>query len=74
LVETDNESYEIRVPWVDQSQLMIDEFSHVLLGKGSSSFDYRRDLLSQARVMEAIRISHAENRFVKMDEIKDYED
>ncbi|MBI1910239.1 MAG: Gfo/Idh/MocA family oxidoreductase [Deltaproteobacteria bacterium] len=57
------------IPWVDQSQLMIDEFSQVIRGEKKESFSYEEDLLQQSKVMEAIRISARENRLVSIKEL-----
>jgi len=68
-VKSKEGSREIEIPWVDQIQLMIDEFSRVLLKKKENSFDYENDIIFQAKIMEAIRKSALEDRFVKIDEI-----
>ena len=48
---------------------MIDDFcNEILKGKGSKK-EFEKDLLSQARVMEAARISNKEGRVVKISEL-----
>jgi len=69
LVQTDDRINEIIIPWVDQTQLMIDEFSLVINGEKTSTFDYEKDLLSQAKVLEALRLSNAENKIIKLNEL-----
>jgi predicted dehydrogenase len=49
--------------------LMIDSFCGEVSGKLHSSFDFEKDLINQAKVLDAARISHKENRSVKISEI-----
>ncbi len=69
LIHTDDKIEEIKIPWVDQTQLMIDEFCLVINSKKTPTFDYETDLLSQARVLEALRLSNNENRIVNLGEL-----
>lgn len=54
---------------VDHFQLMIDSFSQEILGKKQSMYNFEEDLLKQAKVMDALRISNKEQRYVKLDEL-----
>jgi D-xylose 1-dehydrogenase (NADP+, D-xylono-1,5-lactone-forming) len=69
LVHTDNGKDEIKIPWVDQTQIMINEFSQVINAEKSPTFDYEKDLLYQSKVLEALRLSNNENRIVHLDEL-----
>ena len=69
-INSDDGYREIEILWVDQSKIMIDEFSQVIKKEKEASFNYENDLLVQAKSMEAIRISNSEKRFVTLDEIK----
>ena len=53
----------------DHFQLMIDSFSQEILGKKQSIYNFEEDLLKQAKVMDALRISNKEQRYVKLDEL-----
>ena len=48
---------------------MIDTFCLEVRGEKKSTFNFERDLLNQAKVMQAHRISSKEKRFVELDEI-----
>lgn len=48
---------------------MIDSFSQEILGKKQSMYNFEEDLLKQAKVMDALRISNKEQRYVKLDEL-----
>ncbi len=50
--------------------LMIEEFAGELLRNGNDKSKFEEELLKQARIMEAIRISNNENRFVFINEVK----
>ncbi|MDE1817922.1 MAG: Gfo/Idh/MocA family oxidoreductase [Thaumarchaeota archaeon] len=68
-IKSDTTTNKVQIPWVNQSRLMIDEFSKSIIDKDNGSFSYEEDLLLQARAMEGIRISHKEKRFVQLNEI-----
>lgn len=53
---------------VDQSKLMIQEFCYGIQ-KGKTSFNYEEDLLTQARIMEAARLSHLKNCIIHLNEV-----
>ena len=69
LIHTDDGIDDIEIPWVDQSQEMIDEFCQVIKNEINSSFDYEMDFLLQAKVLEALRLSSKEKRLVKLNEL-----
>ena len=49
--------------------IMIDVFCKEIMGIKSASYNFEEDLLNQARIMEAHRLSNKENRFVNLSEI-----
>jgi xylose dehydrogenase (NAD/NADP) len=51
-------------------KIMIDIFCQELKGKKYHVFNFEEDLINQAKIMEALRLSHKENRVVKINEIK----
>jgi dTDP-3,4-didehydro-2,6-dideoxy-alpha-D-glucose 3-reductase len=61
---------EITVQFADHFRLMIEEFSKEILSNSNNKIRFEDELLSQARVLEAIRISNNENRFVFISEVK----
>ena len=50
--------------------LMIESFSNEISKQNCSEYNFENDLLNQAKVMEACRISNNEKRYVEIDEIK----
>lgn len=65
-----SENKEINIKPANHFKLMIDAFSKEIQGIQKSEFNFEDDLLNQARVMEACRISNTENRMVKVSEIQ----
>ena len=59
----------IKVSPYNHFQLMIESFSLELCKTNTLAFSPESDLINQAIVMEAARISNEENRYVKMDEL-----
>ena len=49
---------------------MINVFANELKTSNTSLFDFEKDLLNQAKVMEAARISEKEKRYVAINEIQ----
>ena len=49
--------------------LMIDSFCMQVSGNSISNFNFEEDLINQAKIMDAARISHKENRSVHISEI-----
>ena len=69
-LDKDDDVEEITFPPADHFRLMIDEFCEEI-GKGAASEKkYEEDMIAQARVMEAARLSHKEERKVAISEIK----
>ena len=60
----------IEINPINHFELMINQFSNELINPGNSSFDFERDLIYQAQVMDAARLSNKEQRLVRLDEIK----
>ncbi len=58
----------IIIPPANQTLLMVDMFCKVI--KNRKKYDFESELLAQARVMEAARLSAKEGRLVKLTEIK----
>jgi len=54
---------------IDHFKEMVDIFSMEVIGEKKSSFNFERDLLNQAKIMDAHRISSKEKRFIELDEI-----
>jgi predicted dehydrogenase len=61
---------EILIKSADHFMLMIEEFSKEILSNKNNKIKFENELLNQARVLEAIRISNNENRFVFINEVK----
>ncbi len=66
----DDEIKEIKIPPTDQFQIMVEKFCESILDHNSSSFNFEDELIAQAKVMEAVRLSHMEKRIVNLNEIK----
>jgi len=66
--EKDDKVFEKKFANVNQFGLMLKEFCDVIDNKKENSFDFENDLLNQAKIMEAIRISSNENREVFLSE------
>lgn len=54
---------------VDHFELMINSFVDEVVNQGISAFNFEDDLLKQAQIMDAARLSFKEERFVKVNEI-----
>ena len=53
----------------DQFSVMFDTFSNVISGRIENPYDFEKDLLNQARLMESIRVSQKESRIVYLSEM-----
>jgi hypothetical protein len=62
-----SENYQIDA--TDHFTEMIDAFCLEISSNKKSLFNFEEELVNQAKVMEAHRISSNENRFVSLDEI-----
>jgi predicted dehydrogenase len=69
IVSSNKKSEEISVEPVNHFVLMVNGFSKEVLGLEPATFNFEGDLLNQARVMEAARLSHIESRFVELSEV-----
>jgi predicted dehydrogenase len=65
----DDEVKEIKISEADQFKIMLEKFCESILNCNSLCFNFEDDLLAQARVMEAVRLSHHEKRTVALNEI-----
>lgn len=65
-----NISKKIRVKPSNQFKLMINNFCNELLGTKPSDFNYENELISQALVMEAARLSNEKKKPIYLNEIK----
>ena len=61
---------EILIEPVNHFKLMIESFSDEIIKSNSCKYNFEEDLLNQAKVMEACRISNNEKRYVEIKEIK----
>ena len=61
---------EILIEPVNHFQLMIESFSDEIIKPNLDKFNFEVDLLNQAKVMEACRVSNNEKRYVEIKEIK----
>jgi predicted dehydrogenase len=60
---------EIKIKPANHFKLMINNFSKEIQNK-RKRIDFEKDIINQAKVMEAARISNKEKRMVKISEIK----
>ncbi len=68
-LDRDDKVEEIIIPPADHFRLMVDDFCTEVLRGGASAKNFEKDLLTQARVLEAARLSDEGNRIVKISEI-----
>ena len=68
-IKNSNKDEEILIEPVNHFQLMVESFSNEINKSNSDKFNFEEDLLNQARVMEACRISNNEKRYVDIKEI-----
>ena len=66
--EKDDKVFERKFANINQFGLMLKEFCDVVDNKKENSFDFENDLLNQAKIMEAIRISSEQSREVFLSE------
>ena len=59
----------IKIDAANQFKIMIEEFSKEILEEYDNREKFENEILKQAQVMEAIRISNKENRFVFINEV-----
>ncbi|MBI2653363.1 Gfo/Idh/MocA family oxidoreductase [Candidatus Woesearchaeota archaeon] len=68
-LDEDDKSNEIIIEPADHFRLMVDDFCAEIMSNKKSK-NYEEDLLAQAKVLEAARISHKEKRIVKISELR----
>ena len=68
-LDADDKISEIIVEPEDHFRLMVDDFCREILNKGKNKKNFESDLLNQARVLEAARLSNREGRIVKISEL-----
>ena len=69
-IKNTNRDEEILIEPVNHFQLMIESFSDEIIKPNLDKFNFEVDLLNQAKVMEACRVSNNEKRYVETKEIK----
>jgi dTDP-3,4-didehydro-2,6-dideoxy-alpha-D-glucose 3-reductase len=69
-IKNTNRDEEILIEPVNHFQLMIESFSDEIIKPNLDKLNFEEDLLNQAKVMEACRISNNEKRYVEIKEIK----
>lgn len=69
-IHSSKENNEITIEPTNHFSLMMDGYSKEILGMESAGFDFEGDLLAQAKVMQAARMSNLENRFVELSEVQ----
>jgi len=69
-IKNSNKNEEILIEPVNHFQLMVEGFSDKIIKSIYDKFDFEEDLLNQAKVMEACRISNNEKRYVEIKEIE----
>lgn len=57
---------ELKIPPYDQTRIMIDRFSNQILGKNKCDFSFEDELLIQAKIMDAVRLSNKEKKIVNL--------
>ena len=67
-LEKDDKVFETKFSDINQFELMLKEFCDVIKNKKENSFNFEEDLLNQAKVMDAIRISSVQDRQVFLSE------
>ena len=69
-LKTNKLQEKISIETVDHFELMINAFSNQLQNMDSTNYNFEDELLNQAKVMEAARVSNKEKRYVRINEIK----
>ncbi len=67
----DDKIFETVIPPADQFGLMFDIFCSVITNKIENPYDFEKDLLNQAKLMESIRISSKDKKLVFLSDLKD---
>ncbi len=66
---TGNKEKRLELSTSNQSRLMIEDFCNVLKYEKSPLFPYEKDLLYQAQIMEASRLSNSKNKIINIKRI-----
>ena len=69
-LDKDDQIVEQRIEVADQFSIMLDVFSKAIAGEITEPFNFEKDLIEQAKLMEAIRISGNEKRLVYLSEVE----
>jgi predicted dehydrogenase len=69
ILDSDAGKRDIMIEPVNHFVLMVDSFCRPIITGSASIFDFEDDLLKQARVMQAARLSNIEHRSVRIEEI-----
>jgi len=69
-IESSSGKKDIVVKAANHFAIMVEEFAEELLRNNKDKSNFEEELLKQARIMEAVRISNKENRFVFINEVK----
>ena len=69
LLSKDDTITEIDIPPADHFALMLEDFCEEISLGAKSKKRYKEDLLAQARILDAARLSNKEKRFVKLSEL-----
>lgn len=70
ILDTGDRSDEVTIGPADHFKLMVDDFCGEILKGKKSEKNFEEDLLAQAKVLEAARVSHGEKRIVNIGEIE----
>ena len=68
LIQNDSEK-NLSTQSCNQTCIMLKTFYDEIKSYNKSSFNFEKDLLSQAKVMEAARISNKEKKFILLDDL-----
>ena len=69
-IKSSSTEEEILIEPVNHFKLMIESFCDEIIKSNSCNYNFEEDLLNQAKVMEACRVSNNEKRYVEIKEIK----
>ena len=60
----------IKIKAVDQTELMLKSFVEEISNIKKADFNFENDLLKQSKVLEAIRLSNKNKKFIYLEDIK----
>lgn len=70
-ISTKEKIFDKQITPVNHFKLMLDEFCKEILKIGNNLFDFEKDLLNQAKIMEAARISHKKKCMIKIADLEE---